>query len=248
MKLVRLSIAAACLCAAAAQAQVPELGRWQELDFGEVDVHTRTADRYWDMLIALSKDKRLDDDSVVLSRVKAIAPSLIHAAIRMKPEAAQWDWEIHTTSAEGIDALCMAGGKLLIGSAFVRRLDLDDGELATLVAHEIAHAVADHHREFLSSVLHVSPLPSSSVDITMARLDSDLTLQVKLARLSSIQEREADQLGMILAHRAGWPAASMVGFYRKLAAAEAPSAMSGSHPSAASRLNMAKGMRLLFGE
>ncbi|HYD62782.1 MAG TPA: M48 family metalloprotease [Noviherbaspirillum sp.] len=247
MRTARLFIVAAWLCTAA-HAQVPELGRWQDLDFSEVEVYSRTDDRYWDMLVTLSKDGRLDDDPIVLSRVRAIAPALIRAATWMKPEAGAWVWEIHTTSAPDVDALCMAGGKLLVGSSFVRRLELDDGELATLIAHEIAHAVADHHREFLSSVLHISPLPSNSLDVTMARLDSDLSLQMKMARLSSIQEREADQLGMILAHQAGWPADSMVGFYRKLADTEGPSAISASHPSAASRLNMAKAMRRLFGE
>lgn len=247
MKRAWLTVAAACLCSAAFS-QVPETGRWQDLDFSAVEVHTRTADQYWDTLIALSQRGQLDDDRKILARVKAIAPALIHAATALKPEAAKWDWEIHTSSAANIDAFCMAGGKLMVGSAFVRRLDLDDGELATLIAHEVAHAVADHHREFLSSVLHVSPLPATSLDVTMSRLDSDLSLQMKLSTLSHIQEREADQLGMTIMHRAGWPADAMVGFYRKLAAIEKPSALSSSHPSAASRLSMAKGMMILLEE
>lgn len=247
MKRAWLSTIAACI-GTAVFAQVPETGRWQDLDFSAVEVQSSTADRYWDMLVAFSKEGRLDDDPAILSRVKAIAPGLIRAAIRVKPEAGEWDWEIHTTSSPGIDAFCMAGGKLMVGSTFVRDLDLDDGELATLIGHEVAHAVADHHREFLSSVLHVSPLPSTSLEVTLSRLDTDLSLQMKLARLSSIQESEADHLGMVLTHKAGWPAAAMVGFYNKLAATEVPSAMSASHPPAASRLSMAKGLKILFGE
>lgn len=247
MNRIWLSMAAACICSITF-AQVPETGRWQDLDFSEVDVHSRNANQYWDKLVELSREGRLDDDAAILARVKAIAPGLIRAAIRMKPEAGEWVWEIHTTSSPDIDAFCMAGGKLMIGSAFVRRLDLDDGELATLIAHEAAHAVADHHREYLSSVLHVSPLPSTTLDVTIARLESDFSLWMKLAKLSSIQEREADQLGMILAHEAGWPGAAMVSFYEKLAAAESPSATSASHPTAASRLSLAKALVKLIGE
>ncbi|MBC7499782.1 MAG: M48 family metalloprotease [Herminiimonas sp.] len=238
----------AVLCAPGVLAQVPETGRWQDLDFSQVDVHSRTADQYWDLLIALSRKNRLDDDAGLVRRATRITNTLIAAAARIRPETGEWDWEIHTTSDPDIDAFCMAGGKLMIGSAFVSRLALDDAELATLIAHEVAHAVADHHREFLSSVLHISPLPYATLDITLSRLDSDLTLQWRMAKLANLQEREADQLGMVLAHQAGWPAAGMERFYRKLADADAPSMMSSSHPPPASRLSMAKGMALLFGQ
>lgn len=113
-------------------------------------------------------------------------------------------------------ASCAAGGKLLFGTAYIKRLDLDDGELATLIAHEVAHAVAEHQREELSMVYYLNsgsfPI---SVATAMARFDSDLSLQIRLSTLLRIQESEADQLGMIIAHNAGWPASSMVSFYPK---------------------------------
>jgi predicted Zn-dependent protease len=241
------AIALLCLCSSVS-AQVPELGRWQDFAFSAVDVETRIADRYWDMLVDLSAQGRLDDDPQILARTRAVAAPLVRAAIAMKPSAQSWDWEIHTTSDPEIDGICMAGGKLLIGSTFVRRLSLNDGELATLIGHEVAHAIADHHREYLSGVLRVSPLPATSLEITMTRLDTELPLQLKLARLSSMQESEADQIGMTLAHRAGWPAASMVSFYTKLAKNETGSALSLTHPSAASRIGMAKILARLFGK
>lgn len=241
------AIALTCLYSTA-PAQVPETGRWQDLSFSPLEVETRIADRYWDMLVDLSAKGRLDDDAQVLARTRKISATLIAAAVAMKPEAAAWDWEIHTTSDPEIDGICMAGGKLLIGSDFVRRLQLDDGELATLIGHEVAHAVAEHPREYLSGVLRVSPLPATSLEITLDRLDNELALQVRLAALSSMQESEADQLGMTLAHRAGWPAASMVSFYTKLAQRETSSVLSASHPSAASRVSMAKALARLFGE
>ena len=82
----------------------------------------------------------------------------------------------------------------------------------------------------------------------MSQLDTDLSLQIRLSELSRIQESEADQLGMVLASRAGWPTSGMVSFYRKLAQAGSPGFNDRSHPSPASRLNMASLLALLLGQ
>lgn len=241
-------IVAGILVCAAVHAQVPETGRWQDLDFSERDVSLRYSFRYQDYLVDEAADGRLDDDPAIFARVDKISAAILRAAIAMKPESAAWQWEIHTTSDPGIEAFCMAGGKLLIGSNFVRRLQLDDGELAVLIGHEVAHALADHHREMLSSVRRLSALPKTTVDVAMLQMEDDWLWQLRLSALSSLQEAEADQIGMTLAHNAGWPATSMTGFYRKLMAVERTSIMSSSHPAAAARLSMAVGMARLFGK
>ncbi|MES2128079.1 MAG: M48 family metalloprotease [Pseudomonadota bacterium] len=245
MDVVRLVVAACLYCAAGAQAQVPDSGRWQELRFDADLVASDTEDRFIEKVVTLAAAGQLDEDHALLDRLHRIGASLVRAAIPLKPDVREWHWEFHTTSDPGIDALCMAGGKILIGSTFVRRLDLDDGELATLLAHEVAHAVAEHHRELLSEALFLTgrALP---LDVVAERLDSDLGMQLRLARLAAMQESEADQLGMMLADRAGWPAGAMVAFYRKLAAQEQDGALFGTHPAAASRLSMARGMARLF--
>jgi predicted Zn-dependent protease len=247
MSVLLLALAAAGSHAqpAASPALVPETGRAQELSVSADEVSANVEDRYIDRTVELAAQGRLDDDRVLLARLRAIGAGLILVAIALKPEAAQWQWEFHTTSDPEVDAICMAGGKILVGSAFVRQLALDDGELATLLGHEVAHAVAEHHRETLSEALAMNR-PLVPVDVLLERLDTDLSLQMRLSGLSNLQESEADQLGMILAHRAGWPAAAMVRFYRKLGATEQATLLSNGYPAAATRLSMAKGMARLF--
>ncbi|MBA5688491.1 M48 family metalloprotease [Rugamonas apoptosis] len=233
-------------CCGAVRGQVPESGRWQELRFSADAVDSQVEDRYIERVVGLAADGKLDDDPVLLARLRAISAGLIRAAIALKPEAAQWQWELHTTSDPEVDAVCMAGGKILVGSAFVRQLAADDGELATLLGHEVAHAVAEHARETLSEAFLLARRPPLPLDVLLERLDTDLSLQIRLSDLSSMQESEADQLGMVLAYRAGWPPVAMVRFYAKLAAQES-AALIADHPAAASRLSMAKGMALLLG-
>ena len=250
MNAISMGWATLMLCAMSAStpalAQVPESGRWQDFSFGAEEVGSRMEDRYIEQVVELAAAGKLDEQRALFHRLQRISAGIIRAAIAMKPEAAQWQWEVHVADDPDVDAYCAAGGKILIGSAFVQRLHLTDGELATLLAHEVAHAVAEHHRETLSEALAVNRRPEVPLDVLMERLDTDLSLQISLSGLSSLQESEADQLGMVLAHRAGWPSAAMVSFYRKLAATEQSSLMSDDHPSAASRLSMAKGMALLF--
>lgn len=239
-------VASLLLLTASASAQVPESGRWQELTFSASEVDASMEERYIDRTVDLAAAGKLDEDRRLLARLRYISAELIRVAIELKPEAAQWQWEVHTTSDPDIDALCMVGGKILVGSAFVRQLALTDGELATLLAHEVAHVVAEHPRETFSEAMLLNRLPAVPLEVVMARLDSDLSLQIRLAGLSSLQESEADQLGMMLAHRAGWAAADMVSFYRKLAGSGQSALVSGAYPATASRVSMAQGMARLF--
>lgn len=233
--------------AAQAAAQVPDSGRWQELRFSAEEVGLRSEDGYIELTVVQAAAGRLDRDRVLLARVKRITDNLVRAAVALKPDAAAWPWEVHLTDDPAVEAESRAGGKLLLGRAFLARLALDDGELAFLLAHEIAHVVAEHARETLSEALLDSrrDLP---LEVVEERLASDIPLQFRLSRLAAIQEREADQLGILIAHRAGWPSDASLRFYRKLAADAAGASLFASHPSGTSRLSLAKGMSRLLGD
>ena len=235
------------LAAAQAVAQVPDSGRWQELRFSADEVGQRSEEQYIEQTVSLAAAGRLDRDRAQLGRVRRIAEGLVRAAVALKPEAAGWQWEVHVTADPAVEAESRAGGKLLLGSGFIARLALDDGELAILLAHEIAHVVAEHERETLSEALLDSrrDLP---LEVVGQRLASDFPLQLRLSTLSAIQEREADQLGMLIAFRAGWHGAAMVAFYSKLAADTPAPGLLASHPGGAARLSLAKGMSRLLGD
>lgn len=235
------------LAATRAIAQVPDSGRWQELRFPAEEVGQLSEEHYIEQTVSLAAAGRLDRDQVLLARARRIADGLIRVAVSLKPEAEDWQWEVHVTDDPAIEAESQAGGKLLLGSLFVARLALDDGELAVLIAHEIAHIVAEHERETLSDALLDSgrDLP---LDVVEERLASDTPLQHRLSKLSAIQEREADQLGMLMAFRAGWPCSAMLRFYTKLAGDTSEPTLFASHPGGATRLSLAKGMSRLLGD
>ena len=244
--LVCLALAALCQPCCAELSEVPLIGRWENLASSSSEVNRLSRERYRDALADFAARRRLDDDRQIGKRVAAISARLIAEAIAIKPSSKNWAWEVHTTSDPDVDAYCMAGGKLLVGSAFVKRLNLTDGELAVLIAHEIAHAVAEHQREELFEVGRLDGRSGLTPAVLMAQLDADISMQLRLEGLSSRQESEADELGMIMAGRAGWAGRDMVDFYRKLAGSETASLFSGAYPSMSSRLSMAQGMAKLL--
>jgi predicted Zn-dependent protease len=220
---------AMALCVATALAQPTSPHRFYAAD--DAAFRAEAAAQYGRILASLSARGKLDDDQAMLDRVRRVARGLIAAAADVRPETAAWSWEVHVTSDASKAAFCMAGGKILIGGELVRSLDLRDGELAMLLGHEIAHAVAGHRREAVRS-----------------SMEADVAQEVRQAELAVAQEDEADRIGMDLAYRAGWPPASLVSFYDKLAAREPPGTFNSSHPSAQSRAAMAREMARKLGE
>ena len=194
-----------------------------DVAIGRADAGSRPVAQYERVVASLSAQGRLDEDRVFTARARAIAARLIAAAPALNASAASWSWEVHTSGDPSIDAFCMPGGKLMIGSAFASALALDDAELAMLVAHEIAHALAGHRR-------------TPEADTT----EMDMPRRTRMIAVAFEQERQADEMGLRLAVLAGWPAADLVRFYEKLAARDEHASFSDTHPPAAARLEAAR--------
>ena len=217
-------------------AAVPALGQ-----VTQAQVMAGAAKLYEEQLAQLRASHRLDDDARFGARVAAIAAPLIAQARRDYPDSTGWPWELHTTSDEQENAFAMAGGKLLVGSAFVGRLSLNDAELAMLLAHEMAHAVLQHNLREAEEALRLEPhwAERSYAELEHA-IDNDFGLMRKLAQINFTQEEEADREGMRLAVRAGWKPAELARFFSKLARhSHSPNFRSQFHPSPAMRARAA---------
>lgn len=184
----------------------------------------------------------LDADAHFTARVHAIATPLIARARRDYPETAGWAWEIHTTNDPEQNADCMAGGKILVSLAYAQRLELGDAELAMLLAHEIEHAALHHNLKEYQQAQRLDPRwaerPFPELEYAV---DHDSELIDLLAATNYQQEVEADREGMLLAWRAGWPAARLAAYFRKMyRASDGPRRSKPDYPSPLQRWQAAR--------
>ncbi|MES2105430.1 MAG: M48 family metalloprotease [Pseudomonadota bacterium] len=199
---------------------------------------------YRERIADLRSQSALDRDTEFLARASRIAQALVQRAAIDYPQTAAWAWEIHTTSEAGENAFCMAGGKLLVGWRFVSDLRLNDAELAMLLAHEMQHAIQEHNLKEYQEAMRIDPgwqqKPFAELEYAV---DNDPALMRKLDAYNLEQEVEADREGLMLAWRAGWPAAQLAAYFRKLSRASAsPNFDSRSHPAPARRWQAARAL------
>jgi len=216
-----LALAAILTSGVARAAVAPVTHRHQDMTFTSGEVNRYAAKAYHRMLDEQRRLGLVDQEPGLLHQVRQIAARIIAQGIRLKFAAGTWDWEVHITDSEDVDAFCMAVGKLLIGTHFIRRYDLDRKELAIVIAHEVAHALAEHVREQLSEVQLRRPrLEYHTVADAAHDMNDDLGLYLSLMPLSRTQELEADRIGLRLAARAGFPPRAALDFYAKMARSE----------------------------
>ena len=177
-----------------------------------------------------------------VKRLRAIAQRIIPHALAWNPRAREWRWEVNLIGSRQINAFCMPGGKIAFYSGILDQLKLTDNEVATVMGHEIAHALREHARarmaknaatgigaNLLSNVLGLGQL-GQTVTSYGAQL---LTLQ-----FSRSDESDADLVGMELAARAGFDPRAGVTLWQKMAVASkgAPPQWLSTHPSGNSRI------------
>jgi predicted Zn-dependent protease len=167
----------------------------------------------------------LNTDKAQLARVTTIARRLVAATPTFRADAAGWNWQFNVQKTDELNAYCMPGGRIMVYSGLIEKLDLTDAELATVMAHEVAHALREHTRErvsraygqqlVLSGVAAVTGVSEGTANI--ANMIGQVTFQLPFSRE---QESEADTIGLELMARAGYDPRAAISLWNKMKAQE----------------------------
>jgi len=208
----------------------------------EADIERTAAQQYNAELARARASNTLNTDSAQTVRVRKIAARLIDHTAAFRPDAKNWAWAINVETSKEINAYCMPGGRIMVYTGLIDKLNLTDAELATVMAHEISHALREHSREQVSRQMDqqvgLTALAGlaglSDVSLQLASLLSDVTFNLPHSR---VQESEADEIGLELMARSGYDPNAAISLWKKMSASGqggTPGFLS-THPSSASR-------------
>jgi len=214
MQLFRFPFLLALTLGVAACQTAPVTGRKQLMLVPESQAIQASTQAYAEVLAPIKKQGKLNNDPAMKARVDKITARLVAQAIKYRPETQSWDWQVAVIDdPKTLNAWCMAGGRMAIYSGIITQLSLSDDEIAQVMGHEIAHALAKHTAERMSTAMASEAalqvgamlLGSDSVtsQMTLKAAAAATTVGVQLPN-SRQQESEADRIGIELAAKAGY--------------------------------------------
>ena len=218
-------------------------GRSQLMLVSEESAITASKQAYVEMLKPYANEGKLDNQPALQDRVNRITGRLIAQAIKMRPETESWDWNIEIIDEpDTVNAWAMAGGKMALYTGLVQKVQPTDDELAQVLGHEIAHALAKHSAEKMSvamasnaGILAVGIFTDmDGLALTGAALAAAAAVQMPNSRAA---ETEADRIGIELAAKAGYDPRAAATLWQKMAKAggSRPPEFFSTHPSPENR-------------
>lgn len=168
------------------------------------------------------------------------------ANVAQRPD---FDWEfIPIENDQTANAFCLPGGKVFVYSGILKYTQ-DETGLATVVGHEIAHAIARHGAERMSMALMAQLGETAIQNAVISQsagamrvfnfaygLVTDVGVMLPYSRT---QEYEADRIGLILMAKAGYDPRGALSFWKRLSrgkSASSPPSFLSTHPTDADRI------------
>ena len=254
-KTILLSVAAALLVSCGTTKTVPITGRQQSLMVSDGDVLSLSTQQYQEFM----KTAKLSTNAANTNMVKRVGQNLATAVTNylnangMSADVQNFKWTFNLVQNKEANAWCMPGGLICVYEGILP-LTQDEPSLAIVLGHEIAHAVARHSAEQMSTKIKqqygmqigAAVLGGMGVGANTSSIIQAVAAQgfnFKNLSYSRNHESEADHMGLIFAAMAGYDPQVAVSFWQRMAAASnnQRSEFLSDHPSDATRIKQIQG-------
>jgi len=191
---------------------------------------------------AQAKQETPPSTDAVENRYVTCVAKAVTAAVEKGPK----EWEVTVFNKDEVNAFALPGGKIGVYTGLLKVARNQD-QLATVIGHEVAHVLAKHGNERVSTAyatqtgLQLVEALAGSATQDKSNLMALLGLGAQVGVIlpfSRIQESEADLLGLDLMAKAGFDPRASVDLWKNMMAASGnggPAFLS-THPASSTRI------------
>ena len=184
--------------------------------------------------------------------VKRVGNNIAAATMRYLKEKGladkyNFNWEFNLVQSPDVNAWCMPGGKVAVYTGILP-ISGTEGGLATIMGHEIAHAIEEHSVAQASNqmalqlgaqVLGAAGTISGNKGIAVMNQLYGIGAPIGMLKFSRNDELAADKAGLIIMAMAGYNPSDAIKFWERMAGAKSGASQAewlSTHPSDARRI------------
>ncbi len=254
-KIIKIAFSIVILLTVESCSKVPLSGRRQINLLPESEISNMATSEYRTFLssnkvVAISGNK----DAEMVQRVGAkIATAVTKFMTEHGQKAAlkNYKWEFNLVQNNEVNAWCMPGGKVVFYTGILP-FTQDENGIATVMGHEVAHAIAKHGNERMSQGL-LTQLGGVALTVALSEKSNETRSIFNTAYnlgaqygailpFSRIHELEADKMGLHFMAMAGYDPNNAVAFWERMkqSGGQKPPTFMSTHPSDDQRIAQIK--------
>ena len=185
----------------------------------------------------------LDTSSSVYKRVNTAFINLKPYADQMNQTGVKFNWQLAVLKSDQVNAYVAPGGKVVLDTGIVTKLNLTDAEIAAIMGHEMIHALEEHSKQKIGAQaltdlalgIGLSAAGAGQGAAAAAQLGSQIGVGLPYSR--SLESR-ADEGGLMLMARAGYQPSAAITLWEKMQkhSGASNSVFLSTHPSNSQRI------------
>lgn len=198
------------------------------------------------------KESKLSQNKEIVDMVNRVGWDIARVTSRDYPIARDYEWEFNVIEDKKTpNAFALPGGKIAIYTGILKYTQKEAG-LATVIGHEIGHALARHGAERISQYL-LAQLGTVALNVAVKDQSPETVRALNigygvgttvgvLLPFSRVEESEADHIGLILMAKAGYDPREAITFWERMAqtGGKKPPAFLSTHPADEKRIAQIK--------
>lgn len=255
LRFILVSMVAALMVSCGTTSTVPITGRQQTLMVSDGEVLSLATQQYKEFM----KSAKVSTNATNTALVKRVGQNLATAVTNylnsngLSSEVQNFAWEFNLVQDKQVNAWCMPGGKIVVYEGLLP-VTQDEASLSIVLGHEIAHAVAKHSAEQLSTqvkqqyAMQIGSMVAGALGMgtntqSIIQAIAAQGFNFKNLSYSRNHENEADHMGLIFAAMAGYDPKVATTFWQRMAAQSTNQTAEflSDHPSDATRIKNIQG-------